>query len=89
MAVATTTTRNDGQQQHNNQHDNQYDNNTMTTATMNIANDLKEDGQRHHPAGVERGVLNRVKEVTMLGTGGRLRRLAAMVGGEYARDDSR
>ena len=24
----------------------------------------------------------------MLGTGGRLRRLAAMVGGEYARDDS-
>jgi hypothetical protein len=32
--------------------------------------------------------LDRVKEATVLGTGGRLRRLAAMVGGEYARDDS-
>ena len=32
--------------------------------------------------------MNRGKEATVLGTGGRLRRLAAMVGGEYARDDS-
>ena len=31
--------------------------------------------------------MDRGKEATVLGTGGRLRRLAAMVGGEYARDD--
>ena len=29
-----------------------------------------------------RGASDRVKEATMIGTGGRLRRLAAMVGGE-------
>jgi hypothetical protein len=33
--------------------------------------------------------LDRGKEATVLGTVGRLRRLAAMVGGEYARDDGR
>jgi hypothetical protein len=33
--------------------------------------------------------LDRGKEATVLGTVGRLRRLAAMVGGEYAKDDGR
>ena len=96
--VATTTTRDNGQQQHDNQHDNQYDSNTTTTTTMNVAaiivvpsEQQQEDGRRHHPAGVGRGALDRDrgKEVTVLGTGGRLRHLAAMVGGEYARDDSK
>ena len=38
------------------------------------------DGRRHHPAGVvgRGGATDRVKEATVLGTGGRLRRLAAM-----------
>jgi len=52
------------------------------------SDDGKEDGRRHHPAGVVRGALDKGKERTVLGIGGRLRRLAAMVGGEYARDDS-
>ncbi len=38
--------------------------------------------------GVGRGALDGGKEATVLGTGVRLRRLAAMVGGENARDDS-
>ena len=62
----------------------------MTTTTMNVAavvavpsgNDREEDGRCHHPAGVGRGSSDRVREATVLGTGGRLRRLAAMVGGE-------
>ena len=49
----------------------------------------EDDGQCHHPAGVGRGVSDRGKEVTMLGTGGGFRHLTAMVGGEFARDDSR
>jgi hypothetical protein len=52
------------------------------------SDDGKGDGRCHHPAGVGRGALDRRNEVTVLGTGGRLRCLAAMVGGEYARDDS-
>ena len=54
-----------------------------------VSDDGKEDGRCHHPAGVGRGASDRGKEATVLGTGGRLRHLAAMVGGEYARDDSR
>jgi len=54
-----------------------------------VSGDCEEDGRRHHPAGVGRGASDRVKEATVLGTGGRLRHLAAIVGGEYAtRDDS-
>jgi hypothetical protein len=52
-----------------------------------VSDDSDEDGGRHHPAGVGRGALDRGKEATVLGTVGRLRRLAAMVGGEYARED--
>ena len=64
---------------------------------MNVAADVvvppserhrEDDGRRHHPAGVGRGASDRGKEVTVLGTGGRLRHLTAMVGGEFARDDS-
>ena len=49
-----------------------------------MSDDHEEDGQRHHTAGVGRGASDRVKEATVIGTGGRLslRRLAAMVGGE-------
>jgi hypothetical protein len=51
------------------------------------SDDREKDGRRHHPAGV--GIAaDRVKEATVLGPGGRLKRLAAIVGGEYARDDS-
>ena len=46
------------------------------------SDDLKENGRRHHPAGVGRGALDKVKEATMITAGWRLRRLAAMVGGE-------
>jgi hypothetical protein len=53
------------------------------------SDDSDEDGRRHHPVGVGRGALDRGKEAAVLGTVGRLRRLAAMVGGEYARDDGR
>ena len=52
-----------------------------------VSDNGKEDGRRHHPAVVGRGALDRGNEAAVLGTGGRLRRLAAMVGGEYARDD--
>jgi len=53
------------------------------------SDDGEEDGRRHHLAGCGRGALDRGNEATVLDTGGRLRRLAAMVGGEYARDDSK
>jgi hypothetical protein len=53
------------------------------------SDDGEEDGRRHHPAGVGRGALDRGNEATVLGTGGRLRRLEAIMGGEYARDDFR
>ena len=52
------------------------------------SDDGEEDGRHHHPAGVGRGVLDRRNKATVLGTGGRLKCLVAMVGGEYARDDS-
>jgi len=41
-----------------------------------VSNDREEDRRRHHPAGVgsrEERASDRVKEVTVLGTGGRLR----------------
>jgi hypothetical protein len=92
VAVATTTTRDNGQQQHDNQHDNQYNNNTTTTSCCchrSFASDDREEDRRcHRPARVGRGASDRVKEVTVFDTGGRLRHLAAMVGGEHARDDS-
>ena len=61
----------------------------MLPSLLSLASDDgKEDGRHHHPVGVGRGVLDSGQEVTVLGTGRRLRHLAAMVGGEYARDDS-
>jgi hypothetical protein len=60
----------------------------MPSSSSLASDDSKEDGRRHHPVGVGKGVLDRGKEGTVLGTVGRLRRLAAMVGGEYARDYS-
>ncbi len=57
------------------------------SSSLLVSNDREEDRRRHHPAGVgsrEERASDRVKEVTVLGTGGRLRHLVVMVGGEYA-----
>ena len=43
-----------------------------------MSNNREEDRRCHHPAGIR----SRVKEATMISTGGRLRPLMAMVGGE-------
>ena len=54
----------------------------LLPSLLSIASiDLEEDRRHHHPVGVGRGVLDREKEATVLGTRGRLRRLAATVGG--------
>jgi len=47
-----------------------------------VSNNCEEDRRCHHQAGIRRGASDRVKEATMISTGGRLRRLMAMVGGE-------
>ena len=50
---------------------------------MFLASDNREEDRRHHhPVGVGRGVSDRVKEATVISTGGKLRHLAAMVNGE-------
>ena len=66
----------------------------MTTTTMNVAavvfvpasEQRPRRGQTSPPpgGGREERASDRVKEVTVLGTGGRLRHLVVMVGGEYA-----
>ncbi len=61
---------------------------SLPSSSSLASDDGEEDGRHHHPAGAGRGASDRGKEATVLRTGGRLMRLAAMVGGEYARDDS-